>query len=108
MRVERRYARAVLALARQLHADKIDEFKGVSAAESGVRHGGDDVAFLAALAQRRRVVIDHAADAVDNRQEGIAELTDLHNYGSPFPKQNGVLQSYSRSTRKKKRADNNP
>ncbi len=69
VRIQRGNTRTVLALTRQLHADKVHKLKRVASPVSRIRHGGDDVAFLASPAQSRRIVIYHAAHAVHNRQK---------------------------------------
>ncbi|MPM52077.1 hypothetical protein SDC9_98830 [bioreactor metagenome] len=78
MRVQLGDAGAVLPLPRELHADKIDEFKGISAAKPGVRHRRYHIALLAAPGQRGCIVIDHAAYAVYDWQKGIAKLSNFH------------------------------
>ena len=76
--VKLRNARAVLPLPRELHADKVDELKGIAAAKACIRHGRNHIALFAPAGKRCCVVIDHAAYAVHNRQKGIAELSYFH------------------------------
>ena len=85
VRVQLGNAGAVLLLPRQLPADKVHQLKGVASAIAGVRHRGNHIALLAAAGERSRVVVYHAADAVDNRQEGIAKLSYLHENEHAFP-----------------------